>query len=139
MRRIVPHTLPRVGRSHKHFADEFEICLLQSGGGAAEEREFFIHNLLVRIRLIMEMMPAWRHESLNFLFQVPLYLPSFQVGVPRNLSVKLFKRWDHPKKGTVTFAWIQTPPVFRIDSNSTSLFFFITLGQELSDTEVQGP
>ena len=29
-----------------------------------------------------------------------------QVGVPRNLSVKLIKKWDHPKKGMVTFAMV---------------------------------
>ena len=41
------------------------------------EREIFIDNLLVRVRLIIEMSrPALRHVSLNSLFQVALYLPS---------------------------------------------------------------
>ena len=29
MLRIVPHTVPRVGRSHEHFSDGFELQLLQ--------------------------------------------------------------------------------------------------------------
>ena len=47
------------------------------------EKEFFIDNLLVRIHTIIEMIlvndfskPALRHESLNSLFQVALYLSS---------------------------------------------------------------
>mmetsp|Transcript_725 Transcript_725/g.1785 ORF Transcript_725/g.1785 Transcript_725/m.1785 type:complete len:386 (-) Transcript_725:207-1364(-) len=28
------------------------------------------------------------------------------IGVPRQLSVKLFKRWDYPKQGMVTFAMV---------------------------------
>ena len=40
------------------------------------EREIFIDNLLVRVRLIIEMSRlALRHGSLNSLFQVALYLP----------------------------------------------------------------
>ena len=36
MLRIVPHTVPRVGRSYEHFPDGFELHLLQvakTGGG----------------------------------------------------------------------------------------------------------
>ena len=41
------------------------------------EKEIFIDNLLVRVHLIIEMSrPALRHGSLNFLYQVALYLPS---------------------------------------------------------------
>ena len=32
MLRIVPHTVPRVGRSYEHFPDEFELHLLQQTG-----------------------------------------------------------------------------------------------------------
>ena len=42
------------------------------------EREIFIDNLLVRVHSIIEMSrPALRHRSLNSLFQVALYLPSY--------------------------------------------------------------
>ena len=42
------------------------------------EREIFIDNLLVRVHLIIEISrPALRHGSLNFIFQVALYLPSY--------------------------------------------------------------
>ena len=44
---------------------------------APREREILIDNLLVRVHFIIEMSrPALRHESLNPLFQVALYLPS---------------------------------------------------------------
>ena len=42
-----------------------------------KETETFIDNLLVRVHLIIKMSrPALHHGSLNFLFQVALYLPS---------------------------------------------------------------
>ena len=51
--------------------------------GARKERETFIDNLLVRVRLIIEMSrPALRHGSLNSLFQVALYLPSYGTPHP---------------------------------------------------------
>ena len=31
MLRIVPHTVPRVGRSYEHFSDGFELHLLRPG------------------------------------------------------------------------------------------------------------
>ena len=31
MLRIVPHTVPRVGRSYEHFPDGFELHLLKDG------------------------------------------------------------------------------------------------------------
>ena len=34
MLRIVLHTVPRVGRSHEHFPDGFELCLLRVGDEA---------------------------------------------------------------------------------------------------------
>ena len=70
MLRIVPHTVPRVGRSHEHFPDGFELHLLQAAefyqkAGQHQralklylkvpEREFFIGNLMVRIHLIIVM------------------------------------------------------------------------------------
>ena len=32
MLRIVPHTVPHVGRSYEHFPDGFELHLLRAGG-----------------------------------------------------------------------------------------------------------
>ena len=39
MLRIVPLTVPRVGRSYEHFPDGFELHLLQVDGGAGAARE----------------------------------------------------------------------------------------------------
>ena len=36
MLRIVPHTVPRVGRSYEHFPDGFELHLLHAGAGELE-------------------------------------------------------------------------------------------------------
>ena len=47
------------------------------------EREFFVYNLLVRIHIIVLInlsRTASRHGSLNSLFQVALYLPSWKTG-----------------------------------------------------------
>ena len=37
MLRIVPHTVPRVGRSYEHFPDGFELQLLRGGRHLLEE------------------------------------------------------------------------------------------------------
>ena len=37
MPRIVPHNVPRAGRSYKHFPDGFELHLLPTGEGQAAE------------------------------------------------------------------------------------------------------
>ena len=52
MLRIVPHTVPRVGRSCEHLPDGFELHLLLT---SCREREFFIDNLMVRIHLTIVM------------------------------------------------------------------------------------
>ena len=57
--------------------------LLSRAYNLSKEREFFIDNLLVRIHLFIERMfsgPAVRHESLNFLSQVALYLSSSNLA-----------------------------------------------------------
>ena len=38
MLRIVPHTVPHVGRSYRHFPDGFELHLLPTGGTGFVER-----------------------------------------------------------------------------------------------------
>ena len=52
------------------------------------DREIVIDNLLVRVHLNIEMSrPALRHGSLNSLFQVALYLPSYTITPePRTLT-----------------------------------------------------
>jgi len=39
MLRIVPHTVPRVGRSYEHFPDGFELHLLRPVAGLERKRE----------------------------------------------------------------------------------------------------
>ena len=39
MLRIVPHTVPRVGRSYEHFPDGFELHLLLTGGRRCRGRD----------------------------------------------------------------------------------------------------
>ena len=65
---------------------------------AERERDFFIDNLLVRIHLIIAMIlvnhrdnfsgPALRHETLNSLVQVALYIPSSKCGTPKTVKAR---------------------------------------------------
>ena len=53
------------------------VCVSAAVAGRLREREIYIDNLLVRVHVIIEMSrPALRRGSLNFLYQVALYLPS---------------------------------------------------------------
>jgi len=116
MLRIVPHTVPRVGRSFEHFPDGFELHLLPAfctGGsdalkvckvlhadlpadpfyGRAKAREFFIDNLMVRIHFYRQDDLVDRPCAmgvLNSLFHVALHLPSLE-----GRSVRLC--WAHSK------------------------------------------
>ena len=90
MLRIVPHTVPRVGRSYEHFPDGFEVHLRlertydcsygyphRSLVAQLPEREFFIDNLMVRIHLIIVMILVdLRLGIFEFPFQVASCLPS---------------------------------------------------------------
>jgi len=89
------------------------------------EREIFIDNLLVRVHWIIEMSrPALRHGSLNSLFQVVLYLPSWQ---PTRSSGARRKRSKRAAKPLLTRFALSLSP-----SLSLSLSLSIPLSLSLS-------
>ena len=60
MLRIVPHTVPRVGRSYEHFPSGFELYLLRQPGDKEEEEELTEEEVVERIaeaRVIFEQVP----------------------------------------------------------------------------------
>ena len=74
------HPVPRRASSELMPGGGFVLATSRPKAGSSwtREREIFIDNLLVRVHLIIEMSrPALRHGSLNSLFQVALYLPSW--------------------------------------------------------------
>ena len=74
------------------------------------EEEFFVDNLLVRIHFIIEMIwwTASRHGSLNSLFQVALYPPSYHF--PSYITIRAHEQRTccarHPHEFVVS-----TPPI----------------------------
>jgi len=87
MLRIVPHTVPRVGRSDKHFSDGFELHLLPLVQNIMESTLVRITTHAERESSLLTTYwsgttdvfggPSSRHGSLNSLFQVALYLPYY--------------------------------------------------------------
>ena len=68
--RTVKMPLEDLSSSNRHQSGCSCECARALGGSGVREREIFIHNLLVRVHLIIEMSrPALRHGSLNFLLR----------------------------------------------------------------------
>jgi len=64
MLRIVPHTVPRVGRSYEHFPGGFELHLLQSAGMRFFDRQDPRLSLLQHLRTSLPASPASPSSSL---------------------------------------------------------------------------
>ena len=88
-----------------------------------QEREFFIDNLLVRIQLNIEMIvvPALSHGSLNSLFQVALYIPSYA-------SINISNRFQSGQMPLAS-GGINRPPGLRVQTRGHDLRAQGSMGQ----------